>query len=160
MKNEIYKILKLLDKQDRFVFFDDSLFNDLSIDIKLRKQLFNILDSKGYIETGGMGDPHTVLISDYGRNYLYSHIFDDNVKIESKTINISGNNNQVNQDSRNLENNLSIKTPKKNPEPQKQNIAIYKPILWLWKLISTNPLISAILATIIGTIILKYLHVI
>lgn len=125
MDKNIHKILTLLDDcSDKWIFWDESIFNDLNIDSSLSKRLFNIMDSKHYINTLGMSDPYSVMISDEGRNYLYSSSFTDNKMHESKTINITGSNNQVNQDSSLSQNNQTKKVASNNSTTKKMVIGI------------------------------------
>jgi hypothetical protein len=99
---------------------------------------------------------------DFKRNGGFKQYFDHlNItrnNFSHKTINITGNNNQVNQDSRNLENFLSAQIPQATPQIQPQmNKSIRPPIRNIlsetWKIISHNPLVSGIVAVIVGTII-------
>jgi hypothetical protein len=93
----------------------------------------------------------------------------NNKSKESKTINIIGNHNQVNQDSSDSEILFFTQTAKENPvkTPDKNNSIsklIKNVFSDIWKIISQNQLISTIVGTIVGTlivtIILKHFKII
>jgi hypothetical protein len=84
--------------------------------------------------------------------------FEQNIKIDNnygQVVNAGGQSELSNFDM-----NLESHTPKLTPLKNVKNNAIYIAILWLWGLISQNPLISTIIGGIILAIILKHFKVI
>lgn len=55
---------------------------------------------------------------------------------------------------------LAVETPQNHPNKAAKKITTKTMIISFWDVISKNPLISALTALILGTLILKYFHVI
>jgi sensor c-di-GMP phosphodiesterase-like protein len=153
MDENIRKILEYLQTQIEnhvtWTNWDDSLFDKLNIDKSQNPRLLSILKSKNYIDTmEPIGDLKAVSINDNGTTYLVNF---DNKKLEPKTIYISGNYNQVSQDSAsNFANNtLTQPSTLQSTGKDKRN--------WIIKILNSNWTITIIGAIIAGIVVAYFI---